>query len=340
MTWFTSFGAVELQEQVLRLGRRGTELRPFCNSAGVRNREYSRRLQRVLVDFGAEHSFAQAAQRVREHYSIEVPIEAIRQHTLRHGRSMGQLPIRTTTAVKTLVTQMDGTMIPVVQSGSGADARKGKQLLWREARLCLARPADKAQGVYGATLGTAETASWVWQAVAVAAGLDKKTRVHGVGDGAPWIVEKFRDNFGQQGSYLLDFYHVSEYLAAAVTQITGKGQQQQWLRCQQARLLNNQSAKVLRSLRPHLEPPNTEQAPVADAYRYLVGRQDCLDYSAARAAKLPIGSGEIESGHRHVIQKRLKLAGSWWKETNAQAMLNLRTARANNQWNNHWISKN
>jgi len=28
---------------------------------------------------------------------------------------------------------------PIVERGSGADGRKGKQLLWREARLCLAR---------------------------------------------------------------------------------------------------------------------------------------------------------------------------------------------------------
>jgi hypothetical protein len=84
-------------------------------------------LQRVLVDFGAEHSFAKAAERVREHYSIEVAAEAIRQHTLRHGRSMSQLPASAVAAAKTLVVEMDGTMIPVVHPGSGPDARKGKQ---------------------------------------------------------------------------------------------------------------------------------------------------------------------------------------------------------------------
>lgn len=301
---------------------------------------YSQRLQRVLVDFGAEHSFAKAAERVREHYSIEVPAEAIRQHTLRHGRNMKQLPAGAVVAAKTLVVQMDGTMIPVVQPGGGPDARKGKQLLWREARLCLARPSDKAQALYGSTLGTAETAAWVWREVALAAGLDSKTHVHGVGDGAPWIVDKFRDQFAQQGSYLLDFYHVSEYLATAATRIARKGKEREWTRRQQGRLLNNQSTKVLRSLQPHLAPPNTQEAPVSAAYRYLTQRQDCLDYASARGRKLPIGSGEVESGHRHLIQKRLKIAGGWWKQTNAQAMLNLRTARSNNQWPQYWIVKN
>jgi hypothetical protein len=298
-------------------------------------------LQRVVVDFGAEHSFDKAAERVREHYGIDVPVEAIRQHTLRHGRSINQLAAGPRAAAKTLIVQMDGTMIPMREPGTGSDRRKGKQLLWREARLCLARSSDKAQPLYGSTLGTAEMAAWVWREVALKAGLGKKTLVHGLGDGAPWIVDKFRDNFGQQGSYLLDFYHVSEYLAQAATnKIARSDKQREWTRRQQGRLLNNQSGKVLRSLQPHLEPPDTEEAPVSAAHRYLSERHDCLDYASARASDLPIGSGEIESGHRHVIQKRLKIAGAWWKPINAQALINLRTARANHQWSQYWIAQN
>jgi hypothetical protein len=116
--------------------------------------------------------------------------------------------------------------------------------------------------------------------------------------------------------------------------------QREWTRRQQGRLLNNQSDKVLRSLQPHLEPPDTQEAPISAAHRYLSQRRDCLDYVSARVSDLPIGSGEIESGHRHVIQKRLKIAGGWWKQTNAQAMLNLRTARANGQWSQHWANQN
>ena len=72
----------------------------------------------------------------------------------------------------------------------------------------------------------------------------------------------------------------------------------------------------------------------------LSQRREQLDYAGARAAGLPIGSGEIESGHRHVIQQRLKLAGGWWKESNAQAMLSLRVARANQLWDPYWLHLN
>ena len=306
----------------------------------MHNRGYSQRLQRVVVDFGAEHSFGQAAQRVREHYGIDVSVEAIRQHTLRHGRTISQLADESMAPARTMIVQMDGTMIPVVEGGSGMDRRKGKQLRWREVRLCLARSTHNARALYGSTLGTAEAASWLWREVALKAGLAKNTYVHGLGDGAPWIVDKFRDNFGSQGSYLLDFYHVSQYLAQAATKIVRADKQREWTRRQQGRLLNNQGDKVLRSLQPHLEPPNSEEAPVSAAHRYLSERQDCLDYVAARASSLPIGSGEVESGHRHVIQKRLKIAGAWWNQTNAQAMLNLRTARVNNLWSQHWMAQN
>ena len=73
-----------------------------------------------------------------------------------------------------------------------------------------------------------------------------------------------------------------------------------------------------------------------DAHRYLSERREHLDYAGARAAGLEIGSGDIESGHRHVIQHRLKLAGGWWREPNAQTMLGLRVSRANQLWSRCW----
>jgi hypothetical protein len=191
--------------------------------------------------------------------------------------------------------------------------------------------------IYGATLGTLESCSLLWEQTARYAGLHPKTYVHGVGDGAPWILEKFKENFEPQGEYLLDFYHVSEYLAGAAPVIAGQKKALAWVRRQQARLLNNQVSKVLRSLSTHLEPENHSETPVRDAYRYIDQRRANLDYQGARARKLPIGSGEIESAHRHLIQKRLKLSGSWWKETNAQALITLRTARANQCWEAYWF---
>lgn len=335
--WFTTLGGIGIEEQVLRLGRRGRRLRPFCQGLGLVHRGYSLKLQRAMTDFGAEESFQRASQRLEEHYGIRINSEAIRQQTLRHGKAIAAIEPKAAAAAKQIVTEMDGSLIPVVQPAKSGDKRKGKTLAWREVRVCCARAVGQASRLYGATLGSLESCSWLWEQTARYVGLDAKTHVHGVGDGAPWILEKFQENFAAQGEYLLDFYHVSEYLARAAKAIVGEKKARGWLRRQQGRLLNHQLDKVLRSLGLHLEPENgPHETPVRDAHRYLDQRKSHLDYQSARQRQLPIGSGEIESTHRHLIQKRLKLSGAWWKETNAQALITLRTARANQCWKSYW----
>jgi hypothetical protein len=328
-----------VEEQLLRLGRRGPQLRPFCAQAGVIPRGYSRPLQKALVDFGAEGAFAPAARRVREHYGIEVPESGVRHWTLHHGKALAGMGEKTgpRPAAKIVVTEMDGSMVPVVQAGAGKDRRKGKTLLWREARLCCARAAESVTPVYGATLGSVGAASLLWGQTAGLAGVHPQTYVHGVGDGAPWIVEQFTENFGAQGAYLIDFYHVSQYLAAAASTVA-PGKESQWRRRQQGRLLDNRLNGILRGLEKHLEPLGAQERPVASAAQYLSQRLEHLNYAGARRRQLPIGSGEIESGHRHVIQHRLKLAGAWWTERNLESMLQLRVARANHWWDAYWQS--
>ena len=51
---------------------------------------------------------------------------------------------------------------------------------------------------------------------------------------------------------------------------------------------------------------------------------------------LPIGSGMIESGHRHVLQARLKKAGAAWLVSSADQIAHLRVLRANQQWQSFW----
>ena len=77
--------------------------------------------------------------------------------------------------------------------------------------------------------------------------------------------------------------------------------------------------KVIDALSEHLEPPDTpeELAPVRNGHRYLTNRTDCLDYPRALSLGLLIGSGMIESSHRHVLQARLKKPGAAWLVENA-----------------------
>ena len=92
------------------------------------------------------------------------------------------------------------------------------------------------------------------------------------------------------------------------------------------------------ALAEHLEPAGTPEAnaPVRNSHRYLTNRADCLDYPRALKLDLPIGSGRIESGHRHVLQARLKKAGTTWLVEHAEQIANLRVLRANGQWLSLW----
>ena len=73
-------------------------------------------------------------------------------------------------------------------------------------------------------------------------------------------------------------------------------------------------------------------------HRYLGARKDQLKYREALAEGLPIGSGEIESAHRYVAQKRLKLPGAWWLVEHAEHMLALRINRLNGEWEDYWAA--
>jgi len=342
LVWHTTYGDITVLEQRLRQGRRGAQVRPFCEQAQIHSHAYSRPLQRALADFGADESFEQASGKVREHYGIEVPVSGVRQQTLQHAHAIGKVEhAAPPQPVATLITETDGCMLPIVTPSADpeVDHRKGKQLSWREARLCTARPKDAVDSVYGATFGTPKIVGLVWHATAVAAGLGPETSVHGLGDGALWIVSTFAEQFGvgpeANAKFTIDFHHVSDYLAAAAL-VVAPHRNKDWLHEQQDHLRVNQAGVVLERLAPNLEPSGQKEAPVRSAYGYMSERQDHLDYAGALAAGLPIGSGEVESGHRHVLQKRLKIAGAWWLERHAQAMLQLRVVRANQDWDKYW----
>jgi hypothetical protein len=245
-----------------------------------------------------------------------------------------------------LIAEMDGSMVPVVETaepGAGEapiDRRKTRTLSWREARLSLAHAPGSVTPVFGATMGSVEEAGERLLVCALEAGAGSLTKIHGLGDGAPWILEQMDLQFGSQADYLVDFYHVCDYLSAAAEVITGKEgkEKKAWMEEKKNWLKDNRWPEVLETLRPFLEEVSVcdQDAPVRACFRYISNRSNFLDYKGALAAGLPIGSGEIESAHRYVIQNRLKVAGAWWKIENVSKMLALRVVRANRDWEDYW----
>jgi hypothetical protein len=324
-------------------------VRPFVLGAKVSPRGCSRPLQRAIVDFAADSPFAQVALKLREHYGFEIGESTIQRITLGHAQAMFESGVdeldfpKAPGLHKRIVTQTDGGMLPVVTAdASQKDKRKGKTLSWREAKISLAHAKGSRAPVYaGGIEGGVEEAGRRLFACAVRAGFGADSRVHAVGDGAPWIVGQIEEQFGGQGSYLIDFYHVCEYLSAATKTIApdaaaGKA----WMEAQKDALKTGRIDAVLSALFLHRESLDVsdDQAPVRVCHRYLSARRGQLKYREAIAEGLPIGSGEIESAHRYVAQKRLKLPGAWWLVEHAEHMLALRINRLNGDWDAYWAA--
>jgi hypothetical protein len=322
-------------------------VRPFVLSAKVSPRSCSRPLQRAITDFAADQPFAVARLKLLEHYGFEIGESTIQRITLGHARAIFEsdragLDFPQEAGLhKQIVAEIDGGMIPVMEpDASQEDKRKGKALSWREAKICLAHGKGSRTPIYGGRIeGGVEAAGRQLLACAVRAGFGTDSRVHAVGDGAPWIVSQIEEQFGDQGSYLIDFYHVCEYLSEAAKTIAPEpAAREVWMEARKDALKTGRVEEVLRALGAHCEPPGTsdDQAPVRACHRYLSARANQLKYREALAEGLPIGSGEIESAHRYVAQKRLKLPGAWWRVEHAEYMLALRINRLNGDWGRYW----
>jgi hypothetical protein len=325
----------------------GHVLRPFSSAAEVTTRGCSTLLERRYTDFGADEAFAKVPAKLKEHYGINLPQHLARTITEKHAhniRALGSLQTDLPDhGVAVIIAETDGSMIPMVTitprvcAADPKDGRKRRHLSWHEARLSLAHAQGSVTPTFNATMGGPQEAGDQLLDCAILAGCGSRSKVHGVGDGAPWIADQVSRVFADNGSYLVDFMHVSGYLAAAAPNCSPLDSTA-WLAEQKERMLTGKGAEVLAVLATQCEPealPDTE-APVRKCYRYLSKRREQCAYEEALAADLPIGSGEIESAHRYIIQKRLKLAGAWWRFENAQGMLALRVLRANGGWESYW----
>ena len=315
-------------------------LRPFSSNAGVNCRSYSLPLQRVVTDFAADLPYARAVIKVKEHYGIDLSASSIRQTTMTHAQTLYEnetLTILPSSCpiIETVIAEMDGCMVPVVVTDEEEhDKRKGKTLVWKELKLCLAHSTGSNDPFFGGTFsGSVDKAGQQLHECAKLAGFGDKTQLHAVGDGAKWIADQVEEQFGARGSYLIDFFHLCDYLSEATP--ISEGVDGIWYKKQKTLLKTGQVEQVIDALKARVELGNKE-APVYKCYRYMINRKDQLFYKDTLEKKLPIGSGEIESAHRYVIQHRFKLAGAWWKSDNIDYMLSLQLNRANCFWDDYW----
>lgn len=151
-----------------------------------------------------------------------------------------------------------------------------------------------------------------------------------ISDGATWIKNWIEDAFPHAIS-ILDYYHACEHLHEfSKSFFKDKMAEQQWAAKQKELLLNSQSGEVIKNIKALSKNKPQEAEKLIAYYEANLERMDYRNYKQIGCGI--IGSGAIESAHRTVIQKRMKLSGQRWGKEGAQNMLNLRVINKNQQW--------
>jgi hypothetical protein len=174
-----------------------------------------------------------------------------------------------------------------------------------------------------------------------------KAKYAGIADGA-------RSNWDYLGEFIdqpiLDFYHVTEYLADAAQAMGGTEEtRKQWLdeTCHKLKLEPNAAKKLLRELQKAMDQSKRIKKAVKEALQkcitYFTNHLHQMDYVRYREQGYPIGSGVTEAACKTLVKQRLCRSGMRWTPDGAQNILSLRAlVMTNGRWEQFWnkISQN
>ena len=146
---------------------------------------------------------------------------------------------------------------------------------------------------------------------------------------------------GIEITVVIDFIHVLEYLWAAAWCFFAEADPaaEDWVHDRALAVLNGHARAVAAGLRrrastEHLPIPKRKKAD--QAARYLINKANHLDYPTALAAGWPIATGVIEGACRHLVKDRMDITGARWSADGAEAVLQLRAVRTNNDFDTYW----
>lgn len=298
--------------------------------------EVSDAMERRILDFGVNTSFEEAAQRWCIHYPMPISSNLVRRVVDRVGRraEAAHSPLTLQQACrpspqqppKTLVIAGDGSMVGTLEG-------------WKEAKVAVVLPGesiipDKKRNFiegarYVAVLGGQEEFREALKGALVAELADDVMRIVWLGDGAAenWTMAKELCPFAIQ---ILDFMHAMQNAMGCAKVLLGENHP--LLPCWEARirqLLDGGSPDTtIEELMDCLPLAESEEqlAALDKLVGYYRRNEKRMRYSEFRAEGLPIGSGIVESAHKHVIQVRMKQAGQRWSILRGRRMVQLRAA--------------
>lgn len=316
----------------------GPAFSPLDDALGLSGSRYSAQILGWLARLGAEVPFARAAFWLEELTGVVVSAATVR----RQSEALGATAVAQTEAEvmrlarqaseplahpERLVLGADGAMVPLV----GGE--------WAEVKLLsVGVPERRGQQVrstalsYFARLADAETFGTQALGELHRVGLDGARAVAAVQDGAPWL-QGFVDYHRPDALRILDWPHAAEHLTHVAEAVLGAGTPRAKRAASRLRawLWQEGPDRLLAVLNGWL-CACPDRPELASAVSYFRERRAQLAYPAFRAAGWPVGSGATESGHKQVMQARMKRAGMRWARPHVNPLLALALLEHNHRW--------
>ena len=167
------------------------------------------------------------------------------------------------------------------------------------------------------------------------------TSITFVSDGAIWIWDRIDTIVKQAGipdavaiRQVLDNCHAAHHISLALASLGISAEERMpSYRDLRTRLRNGEWRYVVKELQQHADAnPEIEKLQTEVNYLRKHGEAGRLRYPLFKSLGIPIGSGAIESSIRRVINMRLKGCGTFWREENAESMLQLRALVISQRW--------
>ncbi len=329
----------------------GQRFFPLDRALGLLRGGYTPQVQEAMTRLGSRMSYDEAREELGRLWKVKLSTGSLRQVTLRHGAVADSLmqervaeleatSPKPTAQPEQLVMCIDGAMVQV----TSGEWREVKTMALGEFEPCWDAKEHEVvtqttQLSYFSRVDTGENFSRLSLAEWQRRGGDNAHTVVAVQDGAVWI-QRVIDHHCPQATRIIDFAHAQSYLAVVGRAIYGPETDtfRQWYGRLSRQLAHQPPQRTVGELRllQRQHPDHPQAIEIETAIRYLENRLPMIDYPHFRSQQLPIGSGMVESGHKVVMQKRMKQAGMRWAESSLNPMLALRTALCNQTWNQTW----
>jgi hypothetical protein len=158
-------------------------------------------------------------------------------------------------------------------------------------------------------------------------------------DGAEPLQRQVRDRLSRF-TLILDIIHVLEYLWDAANALLGERSPDRvpWVKEQLLHILSGRTATVIQTLENCIQDlalSTSQRQALHTTIGYYRRNLPYMRYDLCLAQGWPIGTGVVEGACGHLVKDRMERSAMRWTLAGAQAVLDLRAVRINDDWDEY-----